>query len=41
MVYHFKPLKAWQPFSKSDKVALLPYYDGKNVGLSLAIKPPR
>ena len=40
MIYHFEPLKAWQPFSKSDHLALLPYYDGNSVGLSFTFGPP-
>jgi membrane-associated phospholipid phosphatase len=40
IVYHFEPLKTWQPFSKSDNLSLLPYYDGHSAGLSLAIRPP-
>ncbi|MDR1021908.1 MAG: phosphatase PAP2 family protein [Prevotellaceae bacterium] len=37
LVYYFEPLKSWQIFSKSDKISLLPYYDGKSAGLSLSM----
>lgn len=39
MIYYFEPLKAWQPFAKSDRLSLLPYYDGKSAGISLDIRP--
>ncbi|MDR0711000.1 MAG: phosphatase PAP2 family protein [Prevotellaceae bacterium] len=38
LIYYFKPLKAWQPFSKSNNFSLLPYYNGESAGLSLTVK---
>jgi hypothetical protein len=38
LVYYFEPLKAWQPFPKSDKLALLPYCNGESAGLTLTLK---
>jgi membrane-associated PAP2 superfamily phosphatase len=38
LIYHFEPLKAWQPFAKSDRISLLPYYNGESIGLSLSLR---
>jgi membrane-associated phospholipid phosphatase len=38
VVYYFEPLKRWQPFSKPDKLALMPYYDGAQAGVTLTFK---
>ncbi len=38
LVYYFEPLKSWQPFSKSGKTSLAPYYDGENAGLMFAVR---
>ncbi|MDR0834000.1 MAG: phosphatase PAP2 family protein [Candidatus Symbiothrix sp.] len=38
LVYYFEPLKNWQPFSKSGKIALSPYYNADSAGLSFALK---
>ncbi|MDR1342664.1 MAG: phosphatase PAP2 family protein [Prevotellaceae bacterium] len=37
LIYYFEPLKNWQIFPKSDKISILPYYDGKSTGLSLSV----
>lgn len=38
IIYYLEPLKKWQPFSKSDKIALSPYYDANSASLSFALK---
>jgi membrane-associated phospholipid phosphatase len=38
LTYYFEPLKAWQPFKKSDKLSILPYYNGESAGISLVVK---
>jgi membrane-associated phospholipid phosphatase len=37
LVYYFEPFKNWQPFSKSDKIALSPYYDAESAGFSFVV----
>ncbi|MDR1417396.1 MAG: phosphatase PAP2 family protein, partial [Prevotellaceae bacterium] len=37
LVYYFEPLKSWRLLPQSDRLTLLPYYDGKSAGLSLSM----
>ncbi|MDR3188407.1 MAG: phosphatase PAP2 family protein [Prevotellaceae bacterium] len=37
LTYHFEPLKAWQPFSKSQNLSLLPYCSGESAGMTLRL----
>ena len=38
LIYHFEPLKNWNPFINSENITLVPQFDNNKYGIYLSIR---